>query len=297
VKIPQYLVSGETILIIATGRKVSKDYILKAVEIFESWGLNVELSPTLYNEFHQFAGTDLERAEGLQWALDHSTAKAIIVACGGYGTLRIINEVSFDQFLKTPKWIVGFSDVTVLHSHVNRLGVAAISGPMPKTFHLNEAATLSIKKLLFNEELNYNIALSDLNILGEAEGTLIGGNLSLLYALSGSESEIDFADKILFIEDVDEMLYHIDRMMMQLKRAGKLKNLKGLIVGGMTDMKDNAIPYGFSAEEIIFEHIKGYNFPVCFNFPSGHTEQNLALYLGKEVELNIQKDIITLKYL
>jgi muramoyltetrapeptide carboxypeptidase len=288
---PSYLKQGDKIGIVATARKISIEEIQPALDILNSWGLEVVLSKNLFNADNQYSGTDSQRAEDLQSMLNDTSIKAIISARGGYGTIRIIDKLDFTTFKKHPKWIIGYSDITVLHSHIHNFGIETIHATMPINFTKNNEATESLRKTLFGETTNYQIESHPLNKNGIAEGQLIGGNLSLLYALSNSVSDIDTTGKILFIEDLDEYLYHIDRMMMQLKRAGKLNNLAGLIVGGMTDMKDNTIPFGKSAEQIIADTVKEFNYPVCFNFPAGHIDKNLAIYFGRKIKLNIQEKI------
>lgn len=294
--IPPYLKKGDTILLIGTARKRSLESIQPAIDALRSWGLKVELGKNIFKEYHQFAGTDKERTHDLQWAIDHKTAKAILVTGGGYGTMRIIDKVNFKPLLKKPKWFVGYSDVTVVHNRLHNMKIASIHGTMAFQFLKHKEATLSLKDLLFGKKINYKIPLNKLNRTGTAKSEIIGGNLSLLYALSGSVDDISTKNKILFIEDLDEQLYHIDRMMLQLKRSGKLKNLKGLIVGGMSEMKDNAVPYGKTAEEIIFDAVKEYKYPVCFNFPAGHIENNFAVYLGKKAKLTVTKKRVNLSY-
>jgi muramoyltetrapeptide carboxypeptidase len=296
VKTPPYLKKGDVVAIAATARKISKAELEPSVQNLKSWGLKVVFAPNLFKEQDQFAGKDSERARGLQWALDSDDIKAVFIARGGYGTIRVIDAINFKDFLKKPKWIIGYSDTTVLQSHLSALGVASIHGTMPFQFTQNEEATESLRKLLFGEKLEYETDSYKLNRSGEAKGELVGGNLSILYALSGSDSDISTKNKILFIEDLDEYLYHIDRMMMQLKRSGKLKHLKGLIVGGMSDMKDNKIPFGKTAEEIILDAVKEYKYPVCFNFPAGHIPRNLALYIGKKIHLKVSKKGAILTY-
>lgn len=293
---PSYLKKGDTILIIATARARSKEAIEPAISILKSWGLTVLLGENVFRIHHQFAGTDTERQADLQWAINHKTAKAILIAGGGYGTMRIIDAINFKALLKYPKWFIGYSDVTIIHSRFAKLNLASIHGTMAFQFTKDEEATISIKQLIFGKKLNYSIPKSNLNRLGKAEAEIVGGNLSLLYAASGSIDDLDTKNKILFIEDLDEQLYHLDRMMLQLKRSGKLKNLKALIVGGMSDMKDNAVPYGKTANEIILEAVKEYNYPVCFDFPAGHVTKNMALYFGKKALLTIAKNKITLNY-
>jgi len=296
-KQPPFLKTGDTILIIGTARARSKDQIEPAIAILKSWGLKVELGNNVFKKHHQFAGTDEQRASNLQWAIDHKKAKAVLIAGGGYGTLRIIDKVNFNSLKKNPKWFIGYSDTTILQARLQTLNLASIHATMAFQFPKNKEATASIKTLLFGEKINYKLKKNKLNRSGKVKAELVGGNLSLIYGLSGSVDDIDTKNKILFIEDLDEQLYHIDRMMMQLKRSGKLKGLKGLIVGGMSDMKDNAIPFGKTANEIILDAVKDHTYPVCFDFPAGHIEKNIALYLGKKAKLNVEKNKVTLNYL
>jgi muramoyltetrapeptide carboxypeptidase len=286
--IPTYLKKGDKIGIIATARKISETELAPALKIIEENGLIPVLGKNLFHSYHQFSGTDAERCADLQAMLDDNSIKAIIIARGGYGTVRIIDKIDFSNFKKNPKWIVGYSDITVLHAHINKmLGIATLHATMPINFLQDTYATETLFKALFGEKLHYEFVAHKLNRKGNAEGELVGGNLSILYALSGSISDINTNDKILFIEDLDEYLYHIDRMMMNLKRSGKLSNLKALIVGGMSDMKDNTVPFGKTAEEIIAEHVEEYSYPVCFGFPAGHIKNNYALKMGAIAKLNI----------
>lgn len=294
--LPPYLKEGDTIVIIATARARNEQTIQPAIDILKSWGLNVELGKNAYKIHHQFAGTDQERADDLQWAISHPVAKAILISGGGYGSMRIIDNVNFSPLLKQPKWFVGYSDTTAIHNRLAKLGIACIHGTMAFQFSKNTKATLSVKKLLFGESVTYEVVHNPLNRQGLAAGEVVGGNLSLLYALSGSRDEIDTKNKILFIEDLDEQLYHIDRMMLQLKRSHKLNNLAGLIVGGMTEMKDNSIPFGKSANEIVWDAVKEFDYPVCFDFPAGHTDLNMALYLGRKARLEVSAQIINFSY-
>lgn len=294
---PSYLKKGDKIAIIATARKVSKEEIEPAVTFFESYGLHVLLGENLFESDNQFAGTDDQRANDLQWALNDKSIKAIIIARGGYGAVRLIDYIDFSEFKKYPKWLVGYSDVTVLHNTIHNCEIATIHATMPLNFNKNEEATKSMVEALFGNLKSIKIESSLSNKSGTAKATLIGGNLSLIYSLAGTNLDINTSNKILFIEDLDEYYYHLDRMMMQLKLSGKLKNLAGLIVGGMTDMKDNTIPFGKNAEEIILDAVKEYNYPVCFNFPAGHIDRNLALYFGKEIKLNVNTEGVSLKYL
>lgn len=288
---PPYLQKGDKIAIVSTARKINKTELETAINYFTNKGFEVVLGKTIGLENNQFAGSDSERTEDFQYFLNDDTVKAIVCARGGYGTLRIIDALDFTHLKKNPKWIVGYSDVTVLHSHLQQVvGVKSIHATMPINFN-NKAENDAMKTLhdaltgnLKQHEIKTNYKL---NRNGTASGQLVGGNLSLIYALQGSVSDIETEGKILFLEDLDEYLYHIDRMILSLKRAGKLSKLKGLVIGGMSDMKDNTIPYGKTAEEIIFDAVKEYNYPICFHFPAGHIEQNLALIMGAEINLEV----------
>ena len=282
---PAYLKKGDTIAIVATARKNIDDNLKPAISWLKSWGLNVVIGNTIGLDKNQLAGTDEQRAADFQTQLDNPNIKAIWCVRGGYGTVRMVDLLDFTKFKQAPKWIIGFSDVTVLHSHLNTLGYQSIHGIMPVSSKATEEAKESLRKSLFGESLQYKVPCDQMNKLGKASGVLVGGNLSILYSLLGSPSAIDCTDKILFIEDLDEYLYHIDRMMINLKRNGCLESLKGIIVGGMTKMKDNDIPWGKNVLEIIDDVTKTYNIPIIYNFPAGHLADNHALILGKKITL------------
>jgi len=290
--IPPKLQKGDTVCLISTARKIDKNTLDFAVTFIKDMGFEVILGKNLFAEHHQFCGTDAQRANDLQEAINDSNIKAILCFRGGYGSVRILEMVDFTPLIKNPKWIAGYSDVTALHNVLNKLNIASIHSTMPVNFHTNtEVALGTLKKALFNESIVIDSqSAHTLNQNGSAVGKLVGGNLSMLYSLSGTRYDIDTKDCILFIEDLDEYLYHIDRMMFNLKLSGKLENLKGLIVGGMTDMNDNDTPFGWSAEEIIHNVVKEYNFPVCFNFPAGHIEDNRTLIFGKESKLDVNEN-------
>ena len=290
---PGYVQRGDYIGIAATARKISANELQKALPYIESRGYHILLASNIFSEYHQFAGTDEERAKGLQELLDHPNIKAIFIARGGYGTIRILDKLCFQQFLKFPKWICGFSDITALHSHLFNIHVQSVHSTMPLLFHQSDVATQSLFDCIEGKKIHYPISPHPLNKPGKTEGILIGGNLSVLYAISGSVSQPFYKDKILFIEEVDEYLYHIDRMMMHLKRAGILKQLNGLIVGGMSAMKDHPIPFGNTAEEIIYEAVKDYDYPVCFGFPAGHIADNYAFIHGQKIQLSVLTNIVS----
>ncbi len=294
---PSFLKPGDTIGIVAPARKISMEELKPAIEIFEKWGMKVKLGKNIYAIDNQYAGSDEERCADFQKMLDDSELKAIIAARGGYGIVRIIDKLDFSGFIKHPKWIAGYSDVTVLHSHIHKhFGIETLHCTMPISFAKNIESVTLLKQALFGEQFSYKIDAHPMNRNGEAEGELLGGNLSLLYALAATPSDLNTDGKILFLEDLDEYLYHIDRMMMQLKRSGKLSKLKGLVLGGFTEMKDNTVPFGKTAEEIIIDAVKEYNYPVCFNFPAGHGEKNFPLYLGRKVQISVQEKTL-LKFL
>jgi len=298
---PSFLKPNEKIGIVATARKISLEEIQVATNKFNEWGLEVLLGENLFHEDHQYSGTDAERTSDLQQMLDDDSVRAIVIARGGYGTVRIIDHLNFDKFIKNPKWIIGYSDVTALHSHIHQqFNIQTLHATMPLNFPAdgkNNNALHSLKKALFGEAVEYTVKPHVLNRMGKASGILTGGNLSLLYALSGTPSDISTEGKILFIEDLDEYLYHIDRMMMNLKRSGKLSHLKALIVGGMTEMRDNTIPFGKEAYQIIAEAVAGFDYPVLFDFPAGHIEDNRALILGGNCEVEINKELSTLRFI
>ncbi|NCD69515.1 S66 peptidase family protein [Mucilaginibacter agri] len=295
---PPYLKKGDLVAITCPAKKLPQP-MDDAVALLQSWGLRVVLGETVTASYHQFAGTDELRAQDMQRFIDDNEVKAIFAARGGYGTIRIIDDINFDNLKQNPKWIIGFSDITVIHSHLQaNLQLQSIHGQMPINIPDASAASLqSLKKALFGEELSYSFTTENHNRVGQASGELIGGNLMLLMSVLGSASDVDYDGKILFIEDVGEYMYAIDRMIYCLKRAGKFKNLTGLIVGGFTDLKDNDIPFGFTVPEMILTAIKEYDYPVCFDFPGGHVPNNNALIFGRTVSLNVQAQQAELSFI
>jgi muramoyltetrapeptide carboxypeptidase len=287
---PNYLQKGDTVAIVSTARKVSKKELIPALVILKNWKLNVVIGTSIEAEEHQFAGNDNLRASDFQEMLDNHKIKAIWCARGGYGSIRMIDLLDFSNFKNNPKWIIGYSDVTVLHSHLHQLGFETLHAQMPVSIKTKTAACVqSLKSALFGNNTSITIPSEVSNVTGNAKGLLVGGNLSILYSLCGSSSSISTKGKILFIEDLDEYLYHIDRMLQNLKRNGMLDQLEGLIIGGMTQMHDNDIPFGQSVEEIILSICDDYNYPIVFNFPAGHIKDNRALILGRNAELIISK--------
>lgn len=295
---PLFLKPGDRVAIAAPARKISQQELAPAVKLLQSWGLEVVIPEHLFDEENQFAGSDDTRAALMQHLLDAPDIRAIFCARGGYGTVRIIDRLDFSNFAESPKWLVGYSDITVLHSHIHRhLGIETLHATMPinisdKELRHPSLAVETMRRQMFGESLEYACPAHKLNRTGKATGLLVGGNLSMLYSLCGSESDIDTAGKILFIEDLDEYLYHIDRMMMNLKRCGHLTHLAGLVVGQMSDMHDNSIPFGRTAEEIVRDAVAEYGYPVCFNFPAGHNgTENRALKLGHSTTLMVGETV------
>lgn len=286
IQTPNYLQKGDSVAIISTARKISLDEIKPAIELLESWGLKVVVGKTIGLENNQFAGTLQERIDDLQDVLDDATIKAIWCARGGYGTVQLIDKIDFSIFKKNPKWIIGYSDITVLHAHIHNFGIETVHATMPINISKNsENAKESLKNALLGNQLYYKFPSHQLNISGKPNGEIIGGNLSVLYSLLGSKSSINTKNKLLFLEDLDEYLYHIDRMLQNLKRNGYFENISGIIVGGMTQMRDNDIPFGKTAEEIILEIVKPYNIPVIFGAPFGHLDDNRTLIFGRNAQL------------
>ncbi|MBS1531004.1 MAG: LD-carboxypeptidase [Bacteroidetes bacterium] len=296
--ISPYLKKGDKIAIMCPAKKLPNP-MDDAIKLLQSWGLEVVLGESVNASYHQFAGDDELRATDLQKFINDDSIKAIIAARGGYGTVRIIDSVDFSRFAANPKWLVGFSDITVLHAHVfANYGAQTIHGQMP--VNIPDASKYSletVRRALFGEDLGYTFASHPLNRTGNAAGTLIGGNLSLLVAVLGSISDYGYDGGILFIEDVGEYLYSVDRMFRTLDRAGKLKNLSGLMVGGFTELKDNDIPFGQTVPEIVMEVVKKYNYPVCFDFPAGHIPDNHSLILGRTLTLTVETIKTTAGYI
>lgn len=300
---PKPLLIGQTVAIVATARAIDKTALVPAISLLKSWGLVVRLGSTIGKTNHQFAGNDTDRAQDLQHQLDDPNVHAIWCARGGYGTVRILDLLNLEKFKKNPKWLIGYSDVTALHSLFYTTKVASLHGTMPidlsgipKALGNSPQAQEALKSILFGANLDYTIGVNANNKMGSATGPVLGGNLSVLYSLCGSTTAINTAGAILFLEDLDEYLYHIDRMIQNLKRNGMLENLAGLVVGGLTKMHDNAVPFGKTAEAIILAAVANYNFPVCFDFPAGHLHDNRPLIIGKQATLNVTPRSVTLNY-
>jgi muramoyltetrapeptide carboxypeptidase len=296
--IPPYLVKGNTIGIVCPAGYMPLDKAETCIEVLQQWGFKVKVGTTLGSQHHYFSGTDEQRLNDLQQMMDDDAIQAILCGRGGYGTGRIIDKLDFKKFRKNPKWIIGYSDVTVLHSHIfRRYNIASLHAPMAAAFNDGEFKNpfvQSLRKSLTGKKANYSAEVHAFNKQGTATGELIGGNLSLLAHLTGTPSDINTNGKILFIEEIGEYIYNIDRMLYQLKRSGKFNKLSGLIVGSFTEVKDTTIPFGKEVYTVISDILQGFDFPVCFGFPVGHTRQNYSLKVGAAYTLQVGKRKVTL---
>ena len=290
------LKKGDLIYITAPAKSIEVKYVLDAKSFFEKNGFRVLLSAHCLGEFNYFSGTDEERLADFQYGVDHPEVKAILCARGGYGCVRIVDRVQWAALLREPKWVIGYSDITVFHQRLQRFDLPSIHGTMPLNFNENTEESLqTLLDALQGNPYSISCAATEHAKTGSAKGTLVGGNLSILFSLLGTDDQIDYSNKILFIEDLAEHLYHVDRMFYAFSKAGIFNTIKGLVIGGMTDMKDTAIPFGQSLEELILAHFYYRNIPIAFNFPAGHIADNRALVLGAECTLDVsnEKTIIT----
>jgi muramoyltetrapeptide carboxypeptidase len=296
---PPYLKKGDTIGIVCPAGFMAPEKMQACINTLRKWGYNIKTGITANSSSENyFSGSDDERLNDFQQMLDDDSVQAVLCGRGGYGITRIVDRISFKKFVLQPKWIIGFSDITVLLNHVySNCGISTIHGPMAGAFNDPEPENkylLSLRKALEGKKIQYHANVHPFNRKGEAVGELVGGNLALIAHSTGTDSDIKTKGRILFIEDVGEYLYNIDRMMYQLKRSGKLKKLAGLIVGTFTDNKDTDRPFGNTAEEIISEAVRDYDFPVCFGFPVGHGKENLALKIGVGYKLKVVKSKVFL---
>ena len=292
---PRYLKAGDTVAIVAPSGilKSREGEVQQAMDLLKNWGLNVIVGKHVFSKSNHFAGTDQQRCEDFQQALDDPKISAIWCARGGYGTVRILDKLDYTKFKNKPKWLIGYSDITALHNQVHNHGIQSIHALMcvSLTKDINEIKDTvdSFKEALFGDPRNYILEGSNYNKVGTASGQLVGGNLTILHTMLGSETSIDTYGKILFIEEIGEYKYHIDRMLQSLKRAGYFENLKGLVVGDMSKLRKNTTLWGTSVEQLILDALAEYNFPIAFNMPAGHEKDNRALVLGKTVALKVEK--------
>ena len=290
IQFPPALRPGQRVALVSPARKISAAELAPAIATLTAWGLDVVLGESIAGAHHQFAGDDTLRRRDFQRQLDDPTIRAILCARGGYGTARIVDDLDFTCFAAHPKWVAGFSDITVLNAHLLALNYASIHGVMPVLFHQagGEMALESLRRVLFGEApLPVAVPPHTLNRPGTGTGALVGGNLSLLHTITGTASQTSFKRRILFLEDLDEYLYHIDRMMLHLHRSGQLAGLAGLVVGHFSAMRDNTIPFGSTALEIIDSYARLHDFPVGYGFPVGHEAENVALVVGREARLTV----------
>ncbi len=297
---PPYLTAGDTVAIVAPSGILKNRIgeIEKAKVLLKSWGLHVVVGKHVFNQANHFAGTDEERCEDFQNALDNPKISAIWCARGGYGAVRILDKLDYTKFKKNPKWVIGYSDITALHSQIHNEGFESLHAMMCTSLQDdNETIKETIstfKKALFGDSLSYTLKGSSYNKTGTATGKLIGGNLSILQTMLGSKTSIDTSEKILFIEEIGEYKYHIDRLLQSLKRAGYFDSCKGVIIGDMTKIKRNTTPWGSSIEQLILDVLAEYNFPVAFNMHAGHAKDNRALILGRTVDLTVNSEHSTI---
>jgi muramoyltetrapeptide carboxypeptidase len=290
------LKAGDTVAIVAPSGILNnrEREIEQAQNLLKSWGLHVAMGKHVFNRAGHFAGTDAERFEDFQEALDDRKIKAIWCARGGYGTVRILDEIDYSKYKINPKWIIGYSDITAIHNQLNNLGSESIHAVMctslPEDLTEIRETLDSFKAAIFGSPLSYTISGSKYNRVGSAQGPLVGGNLTLLHTMLGSETSIDTSGKILFIEEIGEYAYHIDRMLQSLKRAGYFDRCKGLIVGDISKVRRNTTPWGKPVKQLILDALADYDFPILFNFPAGHEKDNRAMIMGRMIELKVSKE-------
>jgi muramoyltetrapeptide carboxypeptidase len=301
-KQPPYLKAGDTVAIVAPSGilKNRTEEIERAQALLKSWGLHSIIGKHVFNVDNHFAGTDTERCEDLQNALDDPKIKAIWCARGGYGTVRILDKLDFSKFKQNPKWLIGYSDITALHNQIHNEGVESLHAIMcvslPKDESEIEASIATFKNALFGKPLNYTLEGSKYNKTGMTSGQLVGGNLTMLHTMLGSKTSIDVSGKILFIEEIGEYKYHIDRMLQSLKRAGYFDKCKGIVVGDFSKLRTNTTLWGTSVEQLILDALSEYSFPIAFNMPAGHEDDNRALVIGRTIQLHVSKDKTTIVF-
>jgi muramoyltetrapeptide carboxypeptidase len=295
---PAPLKKGDLIYITAPAKAIEAEFVYFAQSYLENLGYRIEIAQHCLGTYNYLSGTDAERAADLQAGIDLPETKAILCARGGYGCVRIVDQLQWANMLREPKWLIGFSDITVFHHRLFKLGIQSVHGTMPLNFQTNSNAALqTLVDSITGEKPNLTWKTTPHNQIGKATGKLIGGNLSILYSLIATNDAYFFEGNILFLEDLSEQLYHLDRMFFALKKSGILDRISGLIIGGMTDMKDTAVPFGMTLEEIILQHFTFSKIPIAFDAPIGHIDDNRAVIVGAEVELSIQNEQTNLAYL
>ena len=288
---PAPLKKGDLIYITAPAKAIDEPPVFYTRNFFIKQGFRVEISKHCFGQYNYFSGTDEERMADLQYGIDHPEVKAIICARGGYGCVRILDGIRWANILREPKWIIGFSDITVFHHRLYNLGVQCIHGTMSLNFEKNSPETFeTLLAALTGKSYQIKSPNNANNKQGTVRGKLIGGNLSIVYSLIGTDDAYDFEDGILFLEDLAEHYYHLDRMFFALKKCGALDKIKGLVIGGMTELEDTTIPFGMTVEEIVLQHFTFKKIPICFDFPAGHIDDNRALIFGKEVEMSVDEN-------
>jgi muramoyltetrapeptide carboxypeptidase len=293
---PPYLKQGDTVGIVAPAKWIEQKYYNPIIDFIEQKGYTVLRGRSTYEEYGPFAGSDSLRLEDMQQMINNRDIATILCLRGGYGTIRIINDLDFGILKTHPKWIVGFSDITILHNALSNNNIESIHGQMPINFTENIDSAKSLFNALKGNGLNYTLKPDKLNKTGIADGILTGGNIAILCSLIGTDLDVNWDNKILFIEDVGEYLYRFDRLIHQLKLSGKLKKITGLIVGGLSSMKDNTPSFGQTAQEIIYNAVKEYNYPVCFNFPAGHISNNNPLIMGRMTHMEVDNNMVQVKF-
>ena len=295
---PNNLEKGDLIYIVSPAKSIDPESIYFAIKLVESWGFTAECAAHTLGKHNYFSGNDFDRISDFQLAIDHKDAKAILCARGGYGCVRVVDELNWSNFEQSPKWLIGFSDITVLHHRAQRLSIMSMHATMPLNFQMNSKEALeTFRSALTGESFSIEAPLSSMNNTGIARGPLVGGNLSIIYSLLGTTDAYDFRGSILFIEDLSEQLYHIDRMLFALQKAGVFDEIKALVIGGMTDLQDTTPSFGMTYEDAILEKVKDNNVPICFNFPTGHIEDNRAMIIGAMVELEVNEQGAKLCYI
>ena len=295
---PNNLKKGDLIYIVSPAKSIDPESIYFAIKLVESWGFTAECAAHTLGKHNYFSGNDFDRMSDFQLAIDHKDAKAIMCARGGYGCVRIVDKLNWSNFEKSPKWLIGFSDITVLHHRAQRLSIMSIHATMPLNFQMNSKEALeTFRSALTGESFSIEAPVFSMNKTGIARGPLVGGNLSIIYSLLGTTDAYDFKGSILFIEDLSEQLYHIDRMLFALQKAGVFDEIKALVIGGMTDLQDTTPSFGMTYEDAILEKVKDNNIPICFNFPTGHIEDNRAMIIGAMVELEVNEQGAKLCYI